>query len=139
MIMNGNAPTLISGVPNSAPSLAITRSHASAMPSEPASTCPPAAHSDGLPSSPIRRNSLTKRSLPKCLCTSGTSPAKPPRLAPLENTRSWLDASTTQRTASSSRACSNAAISSPSSSFDSALRVSGWFSVMVATPVSATS
>ena len=56
MIMNGNTPTLISGVPKRASSRATTRSHASASPSAPASTCPLAAHSVGLPSSPIRRN-----------------------------------------------------------------------------------
>src|SRR6266540_2445939 len=44
MIMNGNAPTFISGVPNSAPSFATIRSQASAMPSEPARTWPFAAH-----------------------------------------------------------------------------------------------
>jgi hypothetical protein len=60
-------------------------------------------------------------------------------LAPLEKTRSWLLASTTTRTASSSRADSNASISSVRSSFDSALRVSGWLSVIVATPASSTS
>ena len=109
------------------------------MPSEPASTCPLAAQIDGLPSSPISLNSRTNCSDPKCLCTSGTSPAKPPRLAPLENTRSCVLVRTTQRTASSSRADSNASISSPKSSFDSAFRVSGWSSEIVATPDSATS
>src|SRR5919109_778973 len=44
MIMNGNTPTLISGVPNVAESLATTRSQASASPSAPASTWPYAAH-----------------------------------------------------------------------------------------------
>ena len=88
MIMNGKAPTLISGVPNSAPSFAITRSCASAMPSEPASTWPLAAQRVGLPSSPISRNSFTNRSDPKCLWTRGTSPANPDRFAPEEKTRS---------------------------------------------------
>ena len=77
--------------------------------------------------------------MPKCLWTSGTSAANPPRFAPEENTLSCEEVSTTQRTASSSRASVKAAISSPSSSSDSALRVSGWSSVIVATPDSAAS
>ena len=138
--MNGNAPTLISGVPNSASSFAITRSQASAIPRAPASTCPFAAQIVGLPSSPSRRKSRTNRDpAAKCLWTSGTSPAKPPRLAPDEKTRSCEEVSTTQRTESSSRAISKAPSSSSSSSIESALRVSGWLSVIVATPVSSTS
>ncbi len=133
MIMNGNAPTLISGVPNRTPSRATIRSHASATPSAPASTCPLAAQMVGLPSSPISRNSRGKRSVPRCLSTSGCSSANPPRFAPEEKTFSCDDVSTTQRTSSSSRAVSKAAISSSSSSSDSALRVSGWSSVTVAT------
>src|SRR3954462_8625226 len=42
MIMNGKTPTLISGVPNVAVSLATIRSQASATPSAPARTWPPA-------------------------------------------------------------------------------------------------
>ena len=139
MIMNGNAPTLISGVPKRAPSRATIRSQASAIPSAPASTWPLAAQIDGLPSSPISRNSRGKRSVPRCLSTSGCSSAKPPRFAPEENTRSCEEVSTTQRTRSSSRAASKAAISSSSTWSESALRVSGWSSVTVATPLSATS
>ena len=123
--MNGNTPTLISGVPNRAPSRARIRSQASAIPSAPASTCPLAAQMVGLPSSPISRNRRGKRSVPKCLCASGTSAAKPARLAPAEKIRSCVEVSTTHRTSGSSRACENAAISSSSSSSDSALRVSG--------------
>src|SRR6478672_9251403 len=81
MSMNGKVPTLISGVPNSAPSRATIRSQASAIPSAPASTWPLAAHSVGLPNSPINRNRSGNRSVPKCLCTSGTSAEKPARLA----------------------------------------------------------
>ena len=125
MIMNGKTPTLISGVPKRTPSRATIRSQASASPSAPASTCPLAAHSVGLPSSPISRNSRGKRSMPRCLWASGTSAAKPARLPPLENTFSCEEVSTTQRTASSSRAASNAAVRSSSSSSDNALRVSG--------------
>ena len=40
-----------------------------------------------------------KRSVPKWRCTSGTSAAKPARLAPEENTFSCEEVSTTQRTA----------------------------------------
>ena len=138
MIMNGKTPTLISGVPKRALSRATIRSQASASPSAPASTWPLAAHSDGLPSSPISWNRRGKRSVAKCLCTSGTSAAKPARLPPALNTFSCVEVSTTQRTASSSRAASNAAIRSSSSSSESALRVSGWSSAIVATP-SATS
>ena len=72
--------------------------------------------------------------MPKWRWMIGTSAAKPARLAPDENTVSCEEVSTTQRTSSSSRAASKAAISSPSSSFESALRVSGWLSVTVATP-----
>ncbi len=74
-----------------------------------------------------------KRSVPKCLWTSGTSAANPPRLPPDEKIFSCEEVSTTQRTASSSRALEGA-ISPSSSSSDSALRVSGWSSVIVATP-----
>ena len=81
MIMNGNTPTLISGVPKVAVSLATIRSQASAMPSAPASTWPFAAQIVGLPSSLISVNSRGKRSVPKCLCTSGTSAAKPVEVA----------------------------------------------------------
>jgi len=79
-------------------------------------------------------NSSIIRSEAKCLCTSGTSAAKPPRFAPEENTFSCEDASTTQRTSSSSRAlCSE--LTRPSiSSAERELRVSGSFSVTVATP-----
>ena len=55
MIMNGKTPTLISGVPNVAPSRATIRSQASARPSAPASTWPLAAQIDGLPSWPMQR------------------------------------------------------------------------------------
>ena len=67
MIMNGNTPTSISGVPNVAVSLAITKSHASARPSAPASTWPFAAQIEGLPSSPSNRNRWGKRSVPDVL------------------------------------------------------------------------
>ena len=87
MIMNGNAPTLISGVPKVACSLAMIRSQASAMPSAPASTWPFAAQIVGLPSSPIRRKSCGNRAVPRWRWISGTSAAKPPRFAPEENVR----------------------------------------------------
>ena len=48
--------------------------------------------------------------MPRCLWASGTSAAKPARLPPLENTFSCEEVSTTQRTPSSSRAASNAAM-----------------------------
>ena len=100
MIMNGKTPTLISGVPKRTPSRAMIRSQASARPSAPASTWPFAAHSVGLPSSPISRNRRGKRaSVSKCLWTSGTSAAKPARLPPSEKTVSCVEVSTTQRTA----------------------------------------
>ena len=108
------------------------------MPRAPASTWPLAAQIVGLPSSPIKRNRRGNRAVPKWRWMIGTSAAKPPRLAPEEKTVSCDEVSTTQRTLGSSRAASNASISSPSSSLESALRVSGWFSVIVATP-SATS
>jgi hypothetical protein len=73
------------------------------------------------------------------LCTSGASAANPARLPPLENTFSCVEVRTTQRTASSSRARSKAAIRSSSTSSESALRVSGWSSAIVATPLAATS
>ena len=138
-IMNGNTPTLISGVPKRTPSRATTRSQASARPSAPASTCPLAAQIVGLPSSPTSRNSRGKRSVAKCFCTSGASAAKPARLPPLEKTFSCVEVRITQRTAPSSRAASNAAIRSSSTSSDSALRVSGWSSAIVMTPLAAAS
>ena len=67
MIMKGNTPTLISGVPKRTPSRATIRSQASASPSAPASTWPFAAHSDGLPSSPISWNRRGKRSVREVL------------------------------------------------------------------------
>ena len=133
MIMNGNTPTLISGVPKPASSAATIRSQASARPRAPASTCPFALQMVGLPSSPISWNSAGKRSVPRCLWISGTSAAKPSRLPPAENTFSCEDVSTTQRTPSSSRASSNASIRPSSVSLPSALRVSGSSSVIVAT------
>src|SRR3954468_3514947 len=138
MIMKGKTPTLISGVPKVAFSDATTRPHASATRSAPASTGPRAAQIVGLRSSPIRRKRPTNFSVPKWRCTSGTSPAKPARLPPLEKTFSCEEASTTQRTSSSSRARSKASIAPWRSSLDSELRVSGSSRVMVATP-SATS
>ena len=77
--------------------------------------------------------------MPKCLCTGATSAANWSSEAPAENTFSCDEASTTQRTRSSSRADSNASVSSESSALDSALRLSGVFSVTVATPSSRTS
>ena len=74
----------------------------------------------------------------RCLWISGTSAANPARLPPEENVVSCVEASTTHRTASSSRARVNAARRSSSTSSESALRVSGWSSARVATP-SATS
>ena len=84
-------------------------------------------------------NSRGNRSVPKCLCTSGTSAANWSRLPPAEKTVSCVEVSTTQRTPSSARASSNAPVRSVSSSFDSALRVSGWSIAIVATPSSLTS
>jgi hypothetical protein len=139
MIMNGKAPTSISGVPKVASSLAITRSQASARPSAPASTWPRAAQTTGLPSSPIMRKRRGKRSVPACFSTSAASAEKPDRSAPAENTRSCEEARTRQRTAGSSRAASRAPISSPSSAGESALRFSGVSSTMRATPASPTS
>ena len=101
MIMNGNSPTLISGVPKPAVSLATIRSQARAMPSEPARTWPLAATSVGFPSSPISRNTSTKSLIPMYLCATGASAANPPRLPPAEKTFSWVDVSTTTRTSSS--------------------------------------
>ncbi len=77
--------------------------------------------------------------MPKCLWTSGISAAKPARLPPAEKTFSCEEVSTTQRTSSSTRASFSAAISSPSVSAPSALRVSGSSSVIVATIASSTS
>ena len=137
--MNGNTPTLISGVPNRTPSRATIRSQASARPSAPASTCPFAAHSVGLPSSPMARNRAGNRApVSRCFAISGTSAAKPARLPPEEKTFSCVEVSTTQRTASSAFAAANASSSSPRTASDSALRVSGWSSATVAMP-SATS
>ncbi len=132
-IMNPNRPTLISGVPNVACSLATTRSQASASPSAPARTWPRAAQMTGLPSSPISVNRRGKRSLAAWRCTSGTSAAKPVRSPPLEKTVACVEASTTTRTASSARATASASSSSSSSASESALRVSGRSSAIVAT------
>ena len=139
MIMNGKTPTLISGVPKRAPSLATIRSHASASPSAPASTCPFAAQIVGLPSSPMSRKSRGNRSVAKCLSTSGAWAAKPARSPPALKTFSCEEVRTTQRTEASSRAKVNASISSESRWSERALRSSGWSSVIVATPVASTS
>ena len=133
MIMNGNRPTLISGVPKPAVSLATIRSQASAIPSAPASTWPEAATIEGLPSSPSSMNTCGNSAVPRYLCAVGASAAKPPRLAPAENTFSCDDASTTTRTSSSDFAARNASSSSESSWSERALRVSGSSRVIVAT------
>ena len=112
MIMNGNRPTLISGVPKPALSLAMIRSQARAIPSAPASTWPLAATIDGLPSSPSSMNTCGKSAVPRYLWAVGASAAKPPRLPPAENTFSCEEASTTTRTASSAFAARSASSSS---------------------------
>ena len=71
--------------------------------------------------------------MPRWRWISGTSAAKPARFAPDEKVVSCDEVRTATRASSSSRADSNAAISSVSSSLESALRLSGWFSVIVAT------
>jgi hypothetical protein len=63
----------------------------------------------------------------------------PPRLPPALNVVGCVEARTTQRTAVSSRAASNAARRSSMSGSDRALRLSGSSSAIVATPVAATS
>ena len=131
--MNGNSPTLISGVPNPALSFAMIRSHASAMPSDPARQWPLAAQIVGLPSVPISSNSFTNRSFANCLWTAGVSPANPERLPPDEKTFSCVEVSTTTRTSSSSRAASNPLVRSVSISHESELRVSGSSIAIVAT------
>ncbi len=79
--MNGKSPTLISGVPKPAPSLATIRSQASAIPSEPASTWPLAATIDGLPSSPSALKTSRNAAVPDGTCErSARRRAKPPRL-----------------------------------------------------------
>ena len=138
--MNGNAPTLISGVPNVACSEATIRSHASAIPSAPASTCPRAAHDRRLAELADQLEQARRSARrAKCLCTSAISAAKPPRFAPEENVRSCEerehDAAHLRRP---SRARSKDSIRPPSISGESALRVSGSFSVIVATPLSST-
>ena len=91
----------------------------------------------GLPRAPISLNSDDEALGAEVLVHERTSAAKPPRLAPEEKTFSCEEASTTKRTASSSRARSK--LDQPSKhSAESALRVAGSFSVIVATP-SATS
>jgi hypothetical protein len=92
-----------------------------------------AATSDGLPSSPISRNSRTNFSVPKWRCTSGVSAENCATLPPELKTFSCVEVSTTQRTASSVRAASNAAIRSLSIASESELRVSGSSSAIVAT------
>ena len=133
--MYGKAPMLISGVQKSAPSLAITRSHESASPIPPATTCPLAAHSEGLPSRGISRKNSRNRSVPKCLEIAGASEPKPPRSAPAQNAFP-APVRTTARAASSSRARLIASTSWASMSPESRLRFSGSLSVTVATPPS---
>ena len=81
MIMNGNRPTLISGVPKPALSLATIRSQASAIPSEPARTWPLAATIEGLPSSPSSTEDLRERPVPKNLSAVGASAAEAAEVA----------------------------------------------------------
>ena len=133
MIMNGNRPTLISGVPNPAPSLAMIRSQASAIPSEPASTWPVGGDDRGLAELAERLEDVGEGPVPKYLCAVGASAAKPPRLPPAEKTFSCEEASTTTRTSSSAFAARSASSSSRRSWSESALRVSGSSSVIVAT------
>ena len=71
MIMKGKSPTLISGVPKPAVSLAMIRSQAIAIPSEPASTWPEAATIEGLPSSPSSMKTCGKEAGREVLVGSG--------------------------------------------------------------------
>ena len=111
------------------------RSQASAIPSEPASTWPVAATIDGLPSSPSSMKTCGNSAVPMYLWAVGASAAKPPRLPPAEKTFSCDEARTTTRTSSSAFAARSASSSSLSSWSESALRVSGSSSVIVATPL----
>ena len=139
MIMNGKAPTLISGVPKRGV-LGGDDQIAGERDAERTGEHVTAGRADAwaCPAEPISLKRPTKRSEPKCLCTSGTSPAKPPRLAPEEKVFSCEEASTTQRTSSSSRARSKRLGQPASSSAESALRVSGSLSVIVRDAASAT-
>ena len=90
--MKGNRPTLISGVPKPAPSLATIRSQARAIPSDPARTCPFAATIVGLPSSPMVLKSSTNLRLASWRAISGASAPNAARFAPEEKTFSCEDA-----------------------------------------------
>ena len=80
------------------------RSHASAMPNAPASTWPPAAQIDGLPSSPssrkMWRSARIRSACARAARRRRSRPGSRPRTRPSRARRS----STTQRTPSSSRA-----------------------------------
>ena len=71
--------------------------------------------------------------------TSGSPAANPPRLPPEENVFSCEEASTTQRTRVIRARLAEAGDQTVEQLPESAFRVSGSFSVIVATPESATS
>src|ERR1700753_1543011 len=116
MIMNGNTPTLISGVPKRAPSRA--GEHVAVGGAD-----------RGLAELAEQPEQLRKALGPEVLVherhVGGETAQVGARGGHAKTTRSWVDVSTTQRTASSSRAACSAAIRSPSNSSDSALRLSG--------------
>src|ERR1700722_19516986 len=85
-IMNGKAPTLISGQPNRIDALAMTRSQARAMPSAPASTSPFAAQTTGLSIPVSVRYRVGNRDRPAYLVIVGRLSANASRLPPEEKT-----------------------------------------------------
>src|SRR5262249_12448131 len=103
-------------------------------PTPPATTQRFPAKSGGFPSRGIRRKNSRKRSEAKCLATSGTSAANPPRSAPAQKALSPAPVSTTALASSESRAVLIASTSSASIWPESMLRLSGLSSVTVATP-----
>ena len=135
MIMNGNTPTLISGVPKVALSLATIRSHASARPSAPASTWPFAAQSVGLPELHDRleqpREALRAEVLVHERHVGGELVEAAAGREDLLVRRGEHHAA---HAVVGARELERRRSGRVSSSFESALRVSGWSRAMVATP-----
>ena len=106
------------------------------MPSAPASTCPLAAQIDGLAQLADQPEQAREASRAE-VAVDDRDVGREAAQVGARGEDGLVRRGRARRSArcGSSRAASNASISSPSSSLESALRVSGWFSVIVATPV----
>ena len=125
VIMNGQSPTLISGVPKTASSAATTRSHAIANPKPPARAKPQTRAIVGLPRLHRSRKSRASSPRPSWAAIAPVLSANDPRSAPAQNAWSPAPVRITTRTPSSDFAAATASRSCRMTSADIALRRSG--------------